>query len=467
MIRSKKARVRTAVVFIALLLIFQITASLPSFAQGNSSYITQITFERGEDALTALQKNGYKAVMRPVNSNTEDPVYLGYKTDDGEVITGIIASEENADSIEANGITYHRVSDVSITGSGTPKYMYQTTDAKAGAGITDLLLFEEGEYIETKPSPLLNDGSQPLRMNTGEIANLRDDSKCTYLFIRRSDVCRPYISDMKVVYGEDQAQAVLNCVREGCDYFYDTGISDNDNGYLVIGYNRSADVNEALTYCIADTEKEENSNNKTLKTENGDIEFILCADTAVKGEKEYYLFYTKDRKAGNPVLSLTGSEVPKRSTDIMGSWIEMTFSNSLSYMSESQLKNDDLYNELIKSEESLVNVPVLLISDDNAKTPFALKCEEKNLNNPFVTNQKESTQSTEQSESVEEDMTSSEYLNESVEAAEQMQDNTASVFGNGDMRVILIVGAALLFLFGLVFVFFIKRERRGRSDKKD
>ena len=79
---------------------------------------------------------------------------------------------------------------------------------------------------------------------------------------------------------------------------------------------------------------------------------------------------------GNPIIGLTGSAVPVRSSDVMNKWAEKIFVRfNTSAASVNQVKSESLYQRFLKNSSALTNVPVLIPSaEESSVTPLAYVC---------------------------------------------------------------------------------------------
>ncbi len=212
--------------------------------------ISEISIRAGENSRTELESAGYTVLFQGMNlfSEGDSTVTLGYKKG-GSAITGLVVSAECADSITYDGCTFFLVSDTSLNEgtAGRPIYLYYTMDSAAGGGITSLDTvsgFTDREEVVS----LRNDGSSPVLMNDGTLANLDNgiSNSELYLLVYRNGKIRQYIADAYIVEGSTIAEAVNSAASKGCDYYLDYDMSGND-GVSYIAYRRTADKSEAIT----------------------------------------------------------------------------------------------------------------------------------------------------------------------------------------------------------------------------
>ncbi len=223
-----------------------ITASAAS-----ESCISEISLEVGADSRTQLEDKGYSVLFQGMNLSSENDstVTLGYKKG-ADAITALIISTEYAASLTYNSCSFRPVSSVSLNAgtSGKPLYLYYTKDSKAGSGITRLDTVS-GFTDRDDVVPLRNDGSSPVLMNDGTLANLDSgiDNSELYLLVYRVGKIRRYISNACIVKSSTKAQAINSAASKGCDFYLDCDISDSDSEVCYIAYKRTADKADAIT----------------------------------------------------------------------------------------------------------------------------------------------------------------------------------------------------------------------------
>ncbi len=227
-----------------------IAASCFVSAGAKKAYVSEVTLATGENAMTTLESKGYSVLFQGLNLVTSDgaTVYLGYKKGT-EAITGFIVSTQKSSTIIYGGVSYKAVSSVSLNEGtdGTPIYLYFTKDASAGDGITSLDTVS-GFTEQDEVVSLRNDGSSPVRMNDGTLANLDKglDGNELYLLMYRSSSVKRYISDAYIVSGSSKAEAINSAASKGCDYYLDKDMSSG-NTVTYIAYRRTADKSQAIT----------------------------------------------------------------------------------------------------------------------------------------------------------------------------------------------------------------------------
>ncbi len=219
-------------------------------AAAKKAYISEITIAAGEDALTTLESKGYSVLFQGMNLVTSNgtTVYLGYKKGT-TAITDLVVSTQQSSTITYGNISYKSVSSISLNEGtdGTPIYLYYTNDSAAGGKITSLDTVS-GFTEQDEVVSLRNDGSSPVRMNDGTLANLDKgiDGNELYLLMYRSSEIKQYISNACVVTGSTKAEAINSAASKGCDYYLDKDMSSG-NTVTYIAFQRTPNKNDAIT----------------------------------------------------------------------------------------------------------------------------------------------------------------------------------------------------------------------------
>ena len=330
-------------------------------AHAAQSAVTSVSLT--QDAQSAA---GETVLASPLCRTDSGQLLLSYTCGDGVPVTGLVVGYGNEESVTVNGAVYRRASDADLRcGSGTPAFLYYTTDKNVGSPILSFYLKRDAGMEDDPLFALQNDGSEPLRDVSGAVCST-DAEETTYLYILRADLCRPYISSIFPAAGATKQAAVLAAADAGCDYYYDGGLTDADGNPRVIGYTRTAQESDALR---AITVLRGDSETVTVKG----VVYASAGGGRLGGEEAAgSVFVTRDAAAGNPILALTGSAVPVRSTDVLGKWAEKTFTKTGSPAAAAIVQGETLYRELSRSADALTNVPV--VSADGVKTPLAYKC---------------------------------------------------------------------------------------------
>lgn len=219
-------------------------------AGAKKAYISEVTIAAGEDALTTLESKGYSVLFQGMNLVTSNgtTVYLGYKKGT-TAITDLVVSTQQSSTITYGNISYKSVSSISLNEGtdGTPIYLYYTNDSAAGGKITSLDTVS-GFTEQDEVVSLRNDGSSPVRMNDGTLANLDKgiDGNELYLLMYRSSEIKQYISDACVVTGSTKSEAINSAASKGCDYYLDKDMSSG-NTVTYIAFQRTSNKNDAIT----------------------------------------------------------------------------------------------------------------------------------------------------------------------------------------------------------------------------
>lgn len=260
----------------------------------------------------ALQ-GAYTVINNNLNlEDSDNATYLGYTKDASvrDPITDMIlyyAGETNQEpdfKFIKNGIEYHLVSDANIfceedevTETCKRVYLYTTTNPAAGKPIIDIKI----------DNTAIIDGWQTVRTQNGKA--LYDDmdeyeSSMWFIHMKRAGEEPKYIGELVVGWGSDsEAKAML--LAAGCDYMLardlNAGVGAHSD-YVYLGYKRTSDISKAIRNIIAVHDED-----YTTFTKGGatyyKVEGNLNSYTNVFAD-DIYLFYTKDAKAGSPIISL-------------------------------------------------------------------------------------------------------------------------------------------------------------------
>ena len=246
----KKLFTHAARVLSVLLLVLTAAGSLPVSAAAPTRYISEITVAVGPEGRSSLESRGYSVLFQGMNlvSGDEGSVYLGYKKG-SNAITGLVVSTQRSQTISYDGASYSLVSDDSLNygTDGTALYLYCTRDDAAGEKITSLDT-ASGFSSTDEVLSLRNDGSAPVRMSDGTLANLdRGISNSEiYLLMYRAPSVKCYISDVCLVSGGTKAEAINRAASLGCDSYVDKDIGGRGE-VAYLAYSRTADAEAAIT----------------------------------------------------------------------------------------------------------------------------------------------------------------------------------------------------------------------------
>ncbi len=248
--KTKKLFAHAARTLSVLLLVLTAAGSLPVSAAAATSYISELTVAVGADGRSSLESRGYSVLFQGLNlsGSDESSVYLGYKKG-SNAITGLVVSTQHSSGLSVDGVSYSLVSDYSLnygTG-GTALYIYYTRDSAAGEKITSLDT-ASGYSSTDEVMSLRNDGSAPVRMSDGTLANLDSgiSNSEIYLLMYRTASVKRYISDVCYVSGSTKAEAINRAASLGCDSYVDKDIGGS-GGVAYLAYSRTADAAGAVT----------------------------------------------------------------------------------------------------------------------------------------------------------------------------------------------------------------------------
>ena len=251
MIKKEKKTFNYALKTICILLLALVAAgSLYVCACANTSYISDITIASGEKGREHLENKGYTVLFQGMNMVTDNnsAVFIGYKTG-SDAVTDLVVSTKRSDSVTYDGCKYQLVSNTSLNKGtdGTPIYLYYTKDSSAGGKITSLDTVSGFSDTDEVVS-LRNDGSAPVRMSDGTVANLDkgvSNSQIYLLMYRRASI-EKYISNVCLVTGSTKAKAINKAASRGCDYYLDKDIGGSSE-IAYIAYQRTSDKSKAIT----------------------------------------------------------------------------------------------------------------------------------------------------------------------------------------------------------------------------
>ena len=351
--------------------------------------VSDLALAYSPEDVQALEENGYTVMSRPLTGE----IRLAYKKG-GQAVTGLTVASSAAQSVTVSGISYQKAGSLGSLGS-----LYFTRDRAAGDAVLSFLLQSDEGYTDQPLYALKNDGTVPLRRDNGAPCNLGDGGDA-YLFILRENVFKPFISHVTAVYGSDLKAAVSAAAYAGCTYYYDPGLKTAEGGQtIVIGFTRTSRAAEAVTCIAAGTEA----------PAAGSVSFTTAGDVFFAGEEPFKLYETKDVSAGNPIVSLTGSSVPVRSSDVMNKWAEKVFVKfNTSAASVNQVKSEPLYQAFLKDQSALTHVPVRFVTGESFVTPLAYTCKADGLpEDIFASAEEEPSESSEDTEDTETDTESS------------------------------------------------------------
>ena len=323
----------TRVLSVLLALLFAVMLIVPTtlpVSAANKRFITEIRVEAGEDAVDTLEADGFSVTMVGLNisSDPASQVYLGYKMNTGSPITNVILSPDVGDSCtDKDGVSYQCVSHVDVNEGigGGAGCLYATRDSNAGAGLVgiDVLRGSDGEEVLY---PITNDGAQIVRTLEGAPADLESGgSGVVYLAQIRDGIVRPYISEIGVVTDTDKWNAVYTAAERGYDYYVEGDIDGSNDTYTIIGFDRTADPEQAVTGItavaastvqaledekIVDAAAKQSGNTTAAAVTISGVEYVRITSKPIEAEEPFYIYRTKAQKGGNPITTANGAVTP-------------------------------------------------------------------------------------------------------------------------------------------------------------
>ena len=130
-----------------------------------------------------------------------------------------------------------------------------------------------------------------------------------FIHVKRTTEDPKYISEIVIGIGGSEAKAKAELVSAGCDYIVEKDLNNNvgaHSDYIYLGYKRTSDPNQAIRDLRTTHDNEVDSFVKNGVTYYK-IEGNLNAYTHLFAD-DIFLYYTKDPKAGTPIISLGTSQ---------------------------------------------------------------------------------------------------------------------------------------------------------------
>ncbi len=395
--------------------------SVCAFAK--ASYISEVALASGSGAMEKLENSGYTVLFQGMNLMTGDDdsmVYLGYKKG-SSAITNFIVSSKAENSITYQGCTYNAVSDINLNNgtNGTDLYLYSTKDRTAGNGITRLDTVS-GFSDKDKVLSLKNDGSSPVRTDDDKLANFDDgiENSELYLLMYKDSSIRQYISNACIVTADSKANAVNKAASNGCDYYVDADLSDDNDKVVYIAYQRTADKSQAINA------------------------------VSISGKE---LNITKGKNAGGYLIDLASSRLFKKSFSL-GDWAGV-----YAAMDKCVTKTSKEYQVLANSTEACSCVYTGDLNIYASYIGTVQTVAEDPQNTEETTAQGEAT---DEFYDIEKEETTTAAQDESDES-----DKTASVFGSGAVKTIAIFAGVIIV--ASVVIFAIKKGKKKNGKKLD
>ena len=448
----KHRRLISVLLSVILTAVLIIPVSLPVSA-ANKRFITELRLAAGEDAVAALEEDGWSVTMVGLNITTDSAsqVYLAYKLNTGSPLTNVIVSPDVGDTCtDENGIVYKCMSHVDVDEGigGKAGCLYATTDERAGSPLVGIDVLRSSSDSGKVLYPITNDGAEIVRTPKGVPADLEaaSETDVVYLAQIRDGIVRPYISEIGVVTNTDKWNAVYTACERGYNYYVDGDLDDSTDTYTLICYERTADPAQAVT-CItavtADTvaalEKGKIVDASSAQSEQvtaaavsiSGLEYVRVSSKPVSSKKPYYIYRTKDTKAGNPISMLYVETAEETKNYLFGTWANEYFFSQGITTAYSYSMNEDIYNTLWEDQTVCTKLPVRLLnsfSGNNTASetetsfvePPAYVSEAEESAESRTASQEESKESTAASETV-----SEESAKESTAASETVSEESA------------------------------------------
>lgn len=376
MIKKFCARRVLSVLICAVLLAGSVLPlAMPAHAE-NTVFITDIELAFGSAEADKLEASGWSVMMVGLNvtSNTDKQVYIAYKTDGSSPITNLILANDAGNSVKGkDGCTYTRAGQTDVDegiGGGTG-CVYFTRDKNAGEPLVALqVLRSTSKALYT----ITNDGAELVKTASGVPADFERANKkaVLYLAMIRDGMVKPYVSDVGVVTDKDKWNAVYTACERGYNYYVDGDMDENAGTYTLLVYKRTADVKKAITNLTAvfeesvkAMEKEAASqglNGSSIKISNTD--YTRVSKNPIAAKNPYYLYATKNKKAGNAVSMLTFQKLEETQNILFGTWIDSYYSAEGVTDAHLYSVNESLFSKLRDDLTVLTQVPVKFL--DNA-----------------------------------------------------------------------------------------------------
>lgn len=235
--------------------------------------------------------------------------YIGYnytKTA-SNAITKLIVSRQNKETIEVDGVQYTRVGYDSLNEDtdGTDIYLYYTKDKRFGNGIKKL----SGSFDSQLPND--EDIWDYVTDDNYETANLNEGvGRPCYLFqdVDGKKTINKYVTDIIVSSRDKKDNAIDNIYDNNFTNYIDFDFNKGAGGeYCYLGYKNTIDSSKAITNMIVSTD------NKEIIIVDGVQYTRVGYDTLNEDTNgtDIYLYYTRDKRAGKGIQSISGSSDKK------------------------------------------------------------------------------------------------------------------------------------------------------------
>ncbi|MBO6108905.1 MAG: hypothetical protein J6P16_05835, partial [Eubacterium sp.] len=326
--RKKSVWMRAGAFFLAVSMMFWLMpfGVLTAHAEAGV-YITSITLMQGSLSAESLDESGYNVIAQPLNPAGVENLYMGYQTGgESGAIRDIMVSSDGGDSIDVNGISYQKVSDVNMNDGtdGKEIYLYVSHDEQAGEPLRGLSFHvkkAQGSYSDDS-YVLASDGSEIVTTDDGKLADFDEGIADSELYLRmyKGNLYRPYVDNVIVATAENEEAAVSELAAKRCTYYVNYDIGDEKS--VLVGYTRTDDESEALRALVAvggdpaelndvqsdedtaDTSDDDAQADGSQPTDSDivikDIVYTMVEGGSVNSDKNYTFYMTKDENAGEP-----------------------------------------------------------------------------------------------------------------------------------------------------------------------
>lgn len=339
----------------------------------NFLFISEVKLAAGEGAADSLEEAGYRVMAVGLNDSVsaEKQVYLGYKLNTGSPITNLLIAPDSGDTLTQNGVTYTCADHVDVdAGIGSAGCVYYTKDANAGKPLVGLNVLKANVSDGEQLLPIPNDGAEVVRRPDGAPADIEPKSETVLMYLAQihdGTVC-PYVSEVVPVTDTDRWNAVYTAAQFGYNYFIDGDIDSAPDTYTLLAYKRTADPDEAvtgITAVAADTVQALESNAAEGLSGNAigisGVEYVRASAQAVPDAAPYYLYFTKEKEAGNPISMLYANAEDNAGETLFGSWVSGFFGSKGAARAYTYTVNEDLLNALQNDMTVCVRLPVQLL----------------------------------------------------------------------------------------------------------
>ena len=293
-----------------------------------------------------------------------------------------------------------------------------------------------------------------MRTPEGSPADLEVSSETDVVYLAqiRNGIVRPYIREIGVVTDTDKWNAVYTACERGYNYYVDGDLDDSSDTYTLICYERTADPAQAVTGItavsadtVANLEKGQIVDASSAQSEQvtaaavsiSGLEYVRISSKPVSVKEPYYIYRTKDTKAGNPISMLYVETAKKTQNFLFGTWANEYFFSKGITTAYSYSMNEDIYNTLWEDQTICTKLPVRLLnsfSGNNAASeaetsfvePPAYVSDTEESAESRTASQEESKESTAVSETVSEESTKESTTASETVSEESTKESTAA-----------------------------------------